>query len=123
MATREQIALELIAREAKTVIEMLHRTIVDFDSVERGLQEAERRAGLDVAPRLPIIERMARLGFSERTRHTVKQMLAAFYEVKNGRPMPASALAMIAERRAASESADRQLAAIVDARRKSASSC
>ena len=41
MATQEQIALELIAVEAKTTIEMLCRTIVDFDSVERELQEAE----------------------------------------------------------------------------------
>jgi hypothetical protein len=119
MPNQEKLALELLARETKTAIEKFVRVVADFNATERELQEAERRAGLEVAPQLPVLDRMARLGFSDRTRDTIREMLAALGDVANGRRMSGSALAILRQRRNASQSADRQLAAIAAARRKS----
>jgi hypothetical protein len=123
MPSQEKIVLDLIACETRTAIEKLLRTVADFNATERELQEAERRAGLEVAPRLPVVDRMARLGFSDRTRNTIREMLAALDDVMNGRPMSKAALAILCERRSAAKSADQQLAAIVGRRREFPTSC
>jgi hypothetical protein len=123
MPSQEKVALELIARETKTVIEKFLHTVADFNAAERELQEAERRAGLEVAPQLPVLDRMARLGFSDRTRDTIREMLAALDDVMNGRPMSKAALAILCERRSAAKFVEQQLAAIVGRRRESPTSC
>jgi hypothetical protein len=117
MTPQEAIVLELVAGETKTAIDMLSQTIADFKHVEQDLEAAERRAGLEATPHVSIIERMVRLGFSDRTLGVVGEMLSALDDIRHGRAIPQSALNVLRERRAARHSADHQLAAIAARRR------
>ncbi len=116
---RRDIERELHGGELEKATGLLHRALADFADIERELQAAERRAGLAISSDMPLLERMARLGFSERDRNTVAVMLAALWDMRSCRPISEQAEAILAQRRAAKESADRQLAAVIARRRQS----
>ncbi len=115
--SRDEIERELNASEADRAIGLLRRTNADFEEIERELQAAEKRKGLEIAPDIPLVSRLARLGYSERDLNTVMEMLAALDDLRNGRPISERARAMLSNREAARRSADQQLAAIIERRR------
>ena len=85
--SRDEIERELNASEADRAIGLLRRTNADFEEIERELQAAEKRKGLEIAPDIPLVSRLARLGYSERDLNTVMEMLAALDDLRNGRPI------------------------------------
>jgi hypothetical protein len=111
--SRERFKRELNGGATERAIGLLRRTIADFHELDRELRAAETRAGLDVSADLGLVDRLARLGYSERACTRVADMLAALNDIKNGRPISRRARAILSEREAARQSADRQLAAIL----------
>ena len=116
---RQDIERELHSSELEKAAGLLHRALADFADIERELQAAERRAGLAISPDMPLLERMARLGFSERDRTVVALMLAALWDLRSCRPISEQAEAILSKRTAAREFADRQLADVIARRRQS----
>ena len=64
---------------------------------------------------MPLVDRLARFGYSERDCATVSELLTALDDMRSGRPMSAPALAILSRREAAKRSGDQQLSAIVAA--------
>lgn len=118
MARRKQIERASKGTNVERAMHLLRHTIADFEEIEREVQAAERRARLEVAPDLRLIDRMARLGFSKHAIDEVTEMLGALDDIKNGRPLSRRAQAILSDLMTAIRSADQQLAAILAARRR-----
>ena len=116
--SRAEFERELKLSDAEKATGALRRIVADFDEIDRELRAAEKRAGLEVAPDIPLVDRMARLGYSERSRTAVGEMIAALNDIRRQRALSEQAQAILANREAAMRSADQQLAAILVARQK-----
>ncbi len=114
---REDIERELNLSDRERAAAVLRRTVADFGEVDRELRAAEKRAGLEVGPDIPVVERMAKLGYSEEARRTVAEMIGALNDMRRRRNISQRTKAMLADREAAIRSADEQLAAILAARK------
>ncbi len=114
---REDIERELNLSDRERAVAVLRRTVADFGEIDRELRAAEKRAGLEVGPDIPVVDRMAKLGYSEEARRTVAEMIGALNDMRRRRKISERTKAMLADREAAILSANEQLAAILAARK------
>ena len=91
--SRDDIEREINGSDTGRAVGLLRRAIADFRDIERELQAAEKRAGFAAGPAIPLVERLARLGYSERDCATVTELMAALDDIRNGRPMSERVLA------------------------------
>jgi hypothetical protein len=114
---REDIERELNLSDRERAAAVLRRTVADFGEIDRELRAAEKRAGLEVGPDIPVVDRMAKLGYSEEARRTVAEMIGALDDMRRRRKLSQRTKTMLADREAAILSANQQLAAILAARK------
>jgi hypothetical protein len=99
--------------DTQKAVRLLRETLVEIEEFEKQLATAEKAAGLGYAPKMPIIERMVRLGCSKAACDRVAEALTLMSTLERGRPLPGQLRTLLAEQAAAEQSADSQLAAIV----------
>jgi hypothetical protein len=99
MPTREEIEAELNETDTQKAVRLLRETLVEIEEFEKQLATAEKTACLGYAPKMPIIERMVRLGCSKAACNRVAEALTLMSTLERGRPLAGQLRTLLADPR------------------------